>query len=94
MRNITYIFSVVAIIFVLFYFMAKKRDNIIKEKFEVLDIDPPEWYKVKKYDPSDWLVAVFPDRAQPDCLPYDITDKWGSLENLNYHSQAYKFWRF
>jgi hypothetical protein len=65
----------------------------ISENFDVVYVEPPNWFKKPSYDADEWVVAVFPDRIQPDCLPYDITDKWGSLEDLNYVSQAYRFWR-
>lgn len=54
----------------------------------------PNWFYKKPYDPADWIVNVYPDRIQPECLPYAIESKWGSLGNLNYNSQAYRFWRF
>ncbi len=54
----------------------------------------PNWFIKKPYDPKDWLVNVYPDRIQPSCLPYSVESKWGSLENMNYNSQAYRFWRF
>lgn len=54
----------------------------------------PNWFLKKPYDPKDWLVNVYPDRIQPSCLPYSVISKWGSLENMNYNSQAYRFWRF
>lgn len=54
----------------------------------------PNWFNVKKYNPEDWLVNVYPEHIQPECLPYSIESKYGSLDNLNYYSQAYRFWRF
>ncbi len=54
----------------------------------------PNWFYKKPYDPTDWIVNVYPDKIQPECLPYSVESKWGSLENMNYNSQAYRFWRF
>ena len=54
----------------------------------------PNWFYKKPYDPNDWIVNVYPEHIQPSCLPYSVASKWGSLENVNYNSQAYRFWRF
>ena len=64
-----------------------------KEGFDMVYLQYPNWFDKKPYDINDWFVPVYPDMIQPECLPYDIKSKWGSLENLNYNSQAYKFWR-
>lgn len=74
--------------------------NMWKDKKEGFDASGyvynhyPNWFSKKPYDMKDWLVPVYPDMIQPACLPYNVESKWGSLENMNYNSQAYKFWRF
>ena len=54
----------------------------------------PNWFQKKPYNMGDWITPVNPDRISAECLPYDQESKWESLENLNYLSQAYRFWRF
>ena len=54
----------------------------------------PNWFYKKPYNPNDWMVNVYPEHIQPSCLPYSVESKWGSLENMNYNSQAYRFWRY
>lgn len=73
---------------------------MVKNKIETFDATGlvynmyPNWFAKKPYNPADWVVEVYPDNIQPSCLSYDRADKWGSLEDINYNSQAYKFWRF
>jgi hypothetical protein len=69
-------------------------NNQSYENFQMITVPYPNWYAVSNYNPIDWLVNVYPDRIQPSCLPYSVESKWGSLENMNYNSQAYRFWRF
>lgn len=55
---------------------------------------PSEWFRKPAYDPSDWVVNVYPDNIQAECLPYSRISKYGPLEDINYDSSAYRFWRF
>lgn len=66
-----------------------KRDN-----FEMITTPFPNWFYKGPYDVTNWLVQVYPDRVQPECLSYNINNKYGSLDNLNYYSQAYRYWRY
>jgi hypothetical protein len=51
---------------------------------------PPEWFNKKPYNPSDWLVAYYPDQiSNPECM----TTSRGDPEMLNYMASAYRFWR-
>jgi len=54
----------------------------------------PNWFVKQHYNPADWLVYTYPERIQPSCVSYDVGAKYGSLENLNYLSNASRFWRF
>ena len=54
----------------------------------------PNWFVKQTYNPSDWVVNQYPDIIQPSCLPYDKAARYGSLENINYLSNAQRFWRF
>ena len=50
---------------------------------------PPEWFHKAAYNPSDWIVAYYPDQlAKPECMHYR-----GDPSELNYLSSAYRFWR-
>ena len=71
----------------------KNQDNKTKEQFTTYYIIPPNWFFKQDYNPSQWLVREYQDRIQPTCLPYSLDEKYGSLENLNYLSSAYRFWR-
>ena len=55
---------------------------------------PSEWFRVQKYNLSDWITPSYNEAIQPDCLPYSKASKYGSLDDINYNSSAYKFWRF
>lgn len=74
------------------YVSLKQRENF--DATGLVYNKPPNWFQKKEYDPNDWVVNVYPERIQPSCLPYSQESKWGSLGNLNYNSQAYRFWRF
>jgi hypothetical protein len=54
---------------------------------------PPNWFMKQDYDPRDWLVRVYIDKIQPTCLPYNIEDKYGPIERLNYLASSTRFWR-
>lgn len=50
---------------------------------------PPEWFRKKKYDISDWFVIYYPEQLeQPSCMHYR-----GDARTLNIGSSAYRFWR-
>lgn len=55
---------------------------------------PPPWFQKRDYRLSDWVVPVYPEHIQPECLSYDLGAKYGGMGNVNYLSQAYRFWRF
>lgn len=55
---------------------------------------PPNWFIKKDYDINDWIVNYDINSIQPSCLPYSKASKYGSLDNVNYLSSAYRFWRF
>ena len=54
---------------------------------------PPNWFIKQTYNLDDWIVTVYPDQIQPECLPYSKQDKYGPMGKINYMSQAYRFWR-
>lgn len=64
------------------------------ENFDIINTGQPNWFSKSVYNPNDWIVRTYPDRIQPNCLPYSLADRYGSLNNLNYLSQATRFWRF
>jgi len=52
---------------------------------------PPEWFHKPTYDPSDWIVAYYPDQlAKPGGCDMHYR---GDPRELNYLSSAYRFWR-
>lgn len=55
----------------------------------------PSWFIKPEYSMTAWLVNAYPDRIQPSCLPYSITNKYGGdLNLLNFYSSTNQFWRF
>lgn len=77
----------------------------LKKKYETAKVDSfdatglvynvyPEWFMKSTYDPADWLVTTYPDSINASCMPYKRSDKFGSLENINYYGSAMRFWRF
>ena len=70
----------------------------LKENFEAVGHflnGSPEWFIKPEYDMKKWIVNAYPDRIQPACLPYSVTDKYGGdLDLLNYYASANQFWRF
>lgn len=71
--------------------ISKKKENFTATGW--VENRPPNWYMVPKYDPRQWLVREYQDKIQPECVTYSIADKYGGLDNLNYLSSAYRFWR-
>ena len=66
------------------------------EKFDMTGLvynRPPNWYLPKQYDPTNWLVRTYPDAIEASCMPYSRASKYGSLGNINYLSNAARFWR-
>jgi hypothetical protein len=96
--NIRYILLLLIIpIFIYFLVVSGFSSGASVENFDGTGLvfnQYPNWFYKKPYNPADWLVKVYPNYIQPECLPYSIESKWGSLENMNYNSQAYRFWRF
>ncbi len=70
-----------------------------KENFDATGIylnGTPNWFIKPSYDMKKWFVNVYPDRIQPSCLPYSLTNKYGTddIGLLNYYGSTYSFWRF
>ena len=91
-RLILFVIVLFGILFGLSYY------NVIREDFDATGYfynGNPEWFNKQKYDMNQWLVNVYPDRIQPACLPYSITNKYGIADTglLNFYSQSYQFWR-
>ena len=71
--------------------------NLSNEHFDAMGLVynvPPNWFIKPAYNLNDWIVNVYPEHIQPECLSYSVEGKYGSLEDINYNSQAYRFWRF
>jgi len=82
-------FVVIVSIIILFIY---KRPRV--ENFEVLWTPRPNWYNIPAYSITDWVVNTYPDAVDASCLPYNRSNKYGSLANINYLSSATRFWRF
>ena len=85
------------IILVLFIIFIKSINNSKKEGFDAVGLVynvPPNWFIKQDYNPSDWVVKTYRDTIQPECLSYSKEARYGSLDNINYLSSAYRFWRF
>ena len=95
MENINLILLLLIIPIVIYIITLTSYKNV--ENFDATGLvfnQFPNWFYKKPYNPTDWIVNVYPDKIQPECLPYAIESKWGSLDNMNYNSQSYRFWRF
>lgn len=91
--NIVYVIIIV-IVAVVALVITLNKTGVIKENFEIVYNQYPNWFMAgRPYNQNDWFSVVYPDMIQAECLPYSVEAKWGSLENMNYNSQAYKFWR-
>ncbi len=84
-----FLFVMILIIIIINYCMP------VRENFDSVGIlnGTPNWFVKGDYHMPDWLVITYPDRIQPSCLPYSVTNKWGSLEFLNFISNTNQFWR-
>ena len=63
-----------------------------KEQFDAAGLvfnRPPEWFRKQAYNPSDWLVAYYPDQlSKPECMHWR-----GNNKELNWLSSTNRFWR-
>jgi hypothetical protein len=77
----------------------KTSDTVADTKTENFDAVgyvynvPPNWFMKQNYDPREWLVRTYPDHIESSCMPYSRASKFGSLANINYLSNASRFWR-
>ena len=91
--------SKVAIIIILsalaffFLFLASAKKEGFDASGYVLNV-PSNWFIKKDYKTEDWLTREYPEHIQPECLSYSLSNKYGSLENLNYLSSPTRFWRY
>jgi hypothetical protein len=87
------IFGLIIVLIIGFLFVYYGAGSGSRENFEIIYTPYPNWFDKKPYDINDWFVVYYPDKIQPNCLPYDVNSRYGSIENMNYNSSAYKFWR-
>jgi hypothetical protein len=93
MDNDNIFYAICAIILIiLFYVVMTSREHF--DAVGYVYNRPSAWFIKPAYDLNAWIVTAYPDQIQPECLPYNKQDKYGSLGDINYLSQAYRFWRF
>jgi hypothetical protein len=72
--------------------------NTLRENFDAPGqflTGTPNWFVKPDYDIKKWFVNAYPDRIQPSCLPYSVTNKYnGDLGLLNFYSSTNQYWRF
>jgi hypothetical protein len=74
--------------------VGREKFNEHFDQISILNGPGPSWFIKKPYKPDDWIVRYNPDKIQPTCVTYDVPRKYGSVQNLNYLSSAYRYWRF
>ena len=88
LQTVFIVFIIILVIYAMYYYYGSNQEN-----FDIVYNQYPNWFGKKPYNIDDWFVPISVGSINAECLPYLRSDKYGSLENLNYTSQAYKFWR-
>ena len=92
---------VVVVIFIIMMFLLRSCNNMGTsapiEGFDATGLvynQFPAWFTKMDYDVNQWYVRNYNEAIEASCLPYSRASKYGSLENINYLSNAMRFWRF